>query len=53
VHQERGQARLPDHELIGVETRDLRRRAFQHKVITQVKESRGWEGGLAPALFLR
>ena len=48
--QERGQARLPDPELILVE-RDLSLEGFQRLCNRSVPESQGREGGLAPALI--
>jgi hypothetical protein len=50
--QERGQARLPDLELNRVEVVIAALKGFQREAIAQVKEPLGWEGGLAPALFL-
>jgi hypothetical protein len=51
--KERGQARLPDLELIEVEFMIASGTAFNAKTIAQVQEARGWEGGLAPALIGR
>jgi hypothetical protein len=48
--KERGQARLPNPELIRVEVVIAAGKAFNVKAIVQVQESRGREGGLAPAL---
>jgi hypothetical protein len=45
-----GQARLPNLELIRLEVMIAGGKAFNVKAIAQVQESRGWEGGLAPAL---
>ena len=47
--QERGQAHLPDHELTRVAVR-FSLKDFQGEGEGLVKESQGWEGGLAPAL---
>ena len=47
--KERGQAHLPDPELIRVAVVIVRRKAFNAKIIDEVQESQGREGGLAPA----
>jgi hypothetical protein len=52
ARKERGQAHLPNLELIGVELWSAPAKAFNVKRIAQVKESLGREGGLAPALQL-
>jgi hypothetical protein len=49
VINQRGQARLPNLELIRVELLIGARKAFNMKAIVQVQEARGREGGLAPA----
>ena len=48
--KERGQARLPDPELIRVELVIVAGKAFNVNTIAQVRKSRGQEGGLAPTL---
>lgn len=47
--QVRGQARLPNHELITVAL-DLLTRLLQVGIRSELKLARGGEGGLAPAL---
>ena len=48
--KERGQARLPNLELIRVKLVIAAGETFNVKTFAQVQESRGREGGLAPAL---
>ena len=50
TQKERGQARLPNLELIRVEVVIAAGKVFNVRAIGQVQESRGPEGGLAPAL---
>jgi len=50
AQKERGQAHLPNLELIRVELVNCAGKAFNVKAIAQVQASRGREGGLAPAL---
>ncbi len=49
---QRGQARLPDHELIADDFRLLGRKSFKTRLPTKTRDLSGWEGGLAPAHLL-
>ena len=51
--EERGQAALPNLELIGLEYVIGAGTAFKVEAAAQVQGSQGREGGLAPALFMR
>ena len=51
VARERGQAHLPDLELIRGESLNPDGKAFKGDHTSEYRNLSGWEGGLAPALW--